>query len=184
MGLIYWIVVGLIAGWLAGKVMKGSGYGVLVDIVLGILGGIFGGGLSSAIWDARYLARRRHHWLDHRCVCRCGDSGVDHAAVEKGVTQHRKKLKRVPKAGRAGGANRNCFKKTLVGFASLWVRDQKPLDGRFPLVLQERVQRLLFTTFEPGRLLVGHLRMVRPHAPRRRWTGRRRGLRPIRSEDR
>jgi uncharacterized membrane protein YeaQ/YmgE (transglycosylase-associated protein family) len=43
MGLIYWIVVGLIAGWLAGKVMKGGGYGVLVDIILGILGGIIGG---------------------------------------------------------------------------------------------------------------------------------------------
>jgi uncharacterized membrane protein YeaQ/YmgE (transglycosylase-associated protein family) len=43
MGLISWIVVGLIAGWLAGKVMKGGGYGVVVDIVLGILGGIVGG---------------------------------------------------------------------------------------------------------------------------------------------
>jgi uncharacterized membrane protein YeaQ/YmgE (transglycosylase-associated protein family) len=44
MGLIYWIVVGLAAGWLAGKVMKGSGCGVLVDIVLGgIVGGwVFG----------------------------------------------------------------------------------------------------------------------------------------------
>ena len=41
--MIYWIVVGLIAGWLAGKVMKGGGYGVLVDIVLGILGAIVGG---------------------------------------------------------------------------------------------------------------------------------------------
>jgi uncharacterized membrane protein YeaQ/YmgE (transglycosylase-associated protein family) len=40
---IYWIVVGLIAGWLAGKVMKGGGYGVIVDIILGILGGILGG---------------------------------------------------------------------------------------------------------------------------------------------
>jgi uncharacterized membrane protein YeaQ/YmgE (transglycosylase-associated protein family) len=42
-GLIYWVVVGLIAGWLAGKVMKGGGYGLLVDIVLGILGAIVGG---------------------------------------------------------------------------------------------------------------------------------------------
>jgi uncharacterized membrane protein YeaQ/YmgE (transglycosylase-associated protein family) len=42
MGVISWIVVGLIAGWLAGQVMKGSGYGVLVDIVLGILGGVGG----------------------------------------------------------------------------------------------------------------------------------------------
>lgn len=44
-GIIWWIVVGLIAGWLAGQVMKGGGYGVLADIVLGILGGILGGWL-------------------------------------------------------------------------------------------------------------------------------------------
>jgi uncharacterized membrane protein YeaQ/YmgE (transglycosylase-associated protein family) len=43
MELIRWIVVGLIAGWLAGQVMKGGGYGVLVDIILGILGGVVGG---------------------------------------------------------------------------------------------------------------------------------------------
>lgn len=39
MGFLAWIVVGLIAGWLAGQVMKGGGYGALVDIILGILGG-------------------------------------------------------------------------------------------------------------------------------------------------
>jgi uncharacterized membrane protein YeaQ/YmgE (transglycosylase-associated protein family) len=43
MGFLYWIIVGLIAGWLAGKVMKGGGYGVLVDIILGILGALVGG---------------------------------------------------------------------------------------------------------------------------------------------
>jgi uncharacterized membrane protein YeaQ/YmgE (transglycosylase-associated protein family) len=43
MGFAYWILVGLIAGWLAGQVMKGGGYGVLVDIILGILGGVVGG---------------------------------------------------------------------------------------------------------------------------------------------
>ena len=43
MGFITWIVVGLIAGWLAGQVMKGGGYGVLVDIILGIFGGVLGG---------------------------------------------------------------------------------------------------------------------------------------------
>jgi len=42
-GLIWWIIVGLIAGWAAGKIMKGGGYGVLADIVLGILGAIVGG---------------------------------------------------------------------------------------------------------------------------------------------
>jgi uncharacterized membrane protein YeaQ/YmgE (transglycosylase-associated protein family) len=35
-------VVGLIAGWLAGQVMKDGGYGMLADILLGILGGIVG----------------------------------------------------------------------------------------------------------------------------------------------
>jgi uncharacterized membrane protein YeaQ/YmgE (transglycosylase-associated protein family) len=43
MNFIAWIVVGLIAGWLAGQVMKGGGYGTVVDIILGILGGVVGG---------------------------------------------------------------------------------------------------------------------------------------------
>ena len=42
-GIIWWIVVGLIAGWAAGKIMKGGGYGVVADILLGIVGGIVGG---------------------------------------------------------------------------------------------------------------------------------------------
>lgn len=49
MGLLAWIVVGLIAGWLAGQVMKGGGYGVVGDIILGIVGGIIGGFLASAV---------------------------------------------------------------------------------------------------------------------------------------
>lgn len=43
MGFLTWMLVGLIAGWLAGQVMKGGGYGILVDIILGILGGFVGG---------------------------------------------------------------------------------------------------------------------------------------------
>jgi uncharacterized membrane protein YeaQ/YmgE (transglycosylase-associated protein family) len=52
MSLLYLMVVGLIAGWLAGQVMKGGGYGVLVDIILGILGGLVGGWLFGmlGIW--------------------------------------------------------------------------------------------------------------------------------------
>ncbi len=52
--MIYWIIVGLIAGWLAGLVMKGGGYGILVDIILGILGGVLGGWLFGrlGIWPA------------------------------------------------------------------------------------------------------------------------------------
>ena len=52
--MIYSILVGLIAGWLAGQVMKGGGYGVLMDIVLGLLGGIIGGWVfgSLGVWPA------------------------------------------------------------------------------------------------------------------------------------
>jgi len=42
-GIIWWVVVGLIAGWAAGRIMKGGGYGVVADILLGIVGGIVGG---------------------------------------------------------------------------------------------------------------------------------------------
>ena len=48
-GLLYWIIVGLVAGFLAGKVMKGGGYGVLMDIVLGMLGAIVGGWLFGML---------------------------------------------------------------------------------------------------------------------------------------
>ncbi len=45
MGLIAWIIVGLIAGWLAGQIMKGSGYGLLGHIALGLVGAVVGGWL-------------------------------------------------------------------------------------------------------------------------------------------
>ena len=48
-GLLWMIVVGLIAGWLAGKVMKGGGYGVLLDIVIGIIGAMIGGWLFGML---------------------------------------------------------------------------------------------------------------------------------------
>jgi uncharacterized membrane protein YeaQ/YmgE (transglycosylase-associated protein family) len=43
MSLLWTILLGGIAGWLAGKVMKGDGYGIVVDIVLGLIGGWLGG---------------------------------------------------------------------------------------------------------------------------------------------
>lgn len=50
MGIISWLVVGLIAGWLAGMVMKGGGYGVVGDIVLGIIGAVVGGFLATTVF--------------------------------------------------------------------------------------------------------------------------------------
>jgi uncharacterized membrane protein YeaQ/YmgE (transglycosylase-associated protein family) len=48
-GLIWWIIVGLVAGWAAGKIMKGSGYGTLMDIALGIVGAVVGGFLLGLV---------------------------------------------------------------------------------------------------------------------------------------
>ena len=47
MGIFMWILVGLVAGWLTGKIMKGSGYGFIVDILLGIAGALIGGFIAS-----------------------------------------------------------------------------------------------------------------------------------------
>ena len=49
MTIIVWIVLGLVAGWLAGQVMKGGGYGVVGDIVLGIVGALVGGFLTGLV---------------------------------------------------------------------------------------------------------------------------------------
>ena len=44
-GLIGWIIIGLIAGWLAGKIARGAGYGCITDIILGLVGSLLGGWL-------------------------------------------------------------------------------------------------------------------------------------------
>ena len=49
MFLVWMIVVGLIAGWATGKIMKGSGYGVFTDILLGIVGALVGGRLMALL---------------------------------------------------------------------------------------------------------------------------------------
>jgi uncharacterized membrane protein YeaQ/YmgE (transglycosylase-associated protein family) len=45
------LVVGLIAGWLAGLVMRGGGYGVVGDIIIGIVGALLGGFIASAVFN-------------------------------------------------------------------------------------------------------------------------------------
>jgi uncharacterized membrane protein YeaQ/YmgE (transglycosylase-associated protein family) len=42
-GLIWFLLVGLIAGWLAGRIMKGGSYGLMGDLVVGVLGSVIGG---------------------------------------------------------------------------------------------------------------------------------------------
>ena len=74
-GLFAWLIIGLIAGWLAGKIARGRGFGCITDIVLGIVGsfiggwifvklGIFGGGfwysLAAATLGAVVLVSIAH----------------------------------------------------------------------------------------------------------------------------
>jgi uncharacterized membrane protein YeaQ/YmgE (transglycosylase-associated protein family) len=42
-GIILWIIVGLIAGWLTGQLMKGGGYGLVGDLIVGLIGALIGG---------------------------------------------------------------------------------------------------------------------------------------------
>jgi uncharacterized membrane protein YeaQ/YmgE (transglycosylase-associated protein family) len=46
-GILAWLVVGLIAGWLAGQVMRGGGFGLVGDIIVGIIGAVVGGFLAA-----------------------------------------------------------------------------------------------------------------------------------------
>ncbi len=50
MGILSWIIVGLIAGWVAGALMRGHGFGILGDIIVGILGALIGGFIAEAVF--------------------------------------------------------------------------------------------------------------------------------------
>jgi uncharacterized membrane protein YeaQ/YmgE (transglycosylase-associated protein family) len=45
-GIIAWIIIGVLAGWITGKLMKGSGFGFLMDMVVGLVGAFIGGFIS------------------------------------------------------------------------------------------------------------------------------------------
>jgi uncharacterized membrane protein YeaQ/YmgE (transglycosylase-associated protein family) len=49
MGILSWLVIGLVAGWLTGKIMGGPGKGVLMDIIIGLLGALAGGFLAGLV---------------------------------------------------------------------------------------------------------------------------------------
>jgi uncharacterized membrane protein YeaQ/YmgE (transglycosylase-associated protein family) len=48
-GIIAWIIIGAIAGWLAGVLVKGGGFGLIVDIIVGIIGAFIGGWLAGVL---------------------------------------------------------------------------------------------------------------------------------------
>jgi uncharacterized membrane protein YeaQ/YmgE (transglycosylase-associated protein family) len=47
MDLLWFLIIGLVAGWLAGVLVKGGGFGVIGDIVVGVIGAVLGGWLFS-----------------------------------------------------------------------------------------------------------------------------------------
>ena len=51
MGILAWLVIGLIAGWLAGELMRGSGFGLLGNIIVGIIGALIGGFLATTLFN-------------------------------------------------------------------------------------------------------------------------------------
>jgi uncharacterized membrane protein YeaQ/YmgE (transglycosylase-associated protein family) len=48
-GIIVWLIIGAIAGWIAGALVRGGGFGLLGDIVVGIIGALIGGWLAGAL---------------------------------------------------------------------------------------------------------------------------------------
>jgi uncharacterized membrane protein YeaQ/YmgE (transglycosylase-associated protein family) len=46
---IGWIIIGLLAGWIAGTVTRGRGFGCLVDVVLGLIGAVIGGWIFTRL---------------------------------------------------------------------------------------------------------------------------------------
>ncbi len=49
MNIILFLLIGAVAGWLAGKLMKGGGFGLVVNIIVGVIGGFLGGWLMSLV---------------------------------------------------------------------------------------------------------------------------------------
>lgn len=48
-GILVWIIIGIVAGWLAGKLVKGEGYGIIGDVIVGIVGAFIGGWLATRL---------------------------------------------------------------------------------------------------------------------------------------
>jgi uncharacterized membrane protein YeaQ/YmgE (transglycosylase-associated protein family) len=66
--LIVILIVGLIAGWLAGKIMKGSGFGIVGDLIVGIVGAFIG----SWLWGVLHLPVIANFWVSAIVIATVG----------------------------------------------------------------------------------------------------------------
>ena len=62
MVILTWVVVGLIAGWFAGLLMRGGGYGLAGDIIIGVVGGILGGWISTTFFHINAVVSGINIW--------------------------------------------------------------------------------------------------------------------------
>jgi uncharacterized membrane protein YeaQ/YmgE (transglycosylase-associated protein family) len=66
--LIVILIVGLIAGWLAGKIMRGSGFGIIGDLIVGIIGAFIG----TWLWGALHLPTIANFWINAIVIATVG----------------------------------------------------------------------------------------------------------------
>jgi uncharacterized membrane protein YeaQ/YmgE (transglycosylase-associated protein family) len=66
MSILIWIISGIIAGWLAGLIVKGGGFGLIGDLLVGLIGGLIGG------WLAGVLGLQASSWLGQILVAALG----------------------------------------------------------------------------------------------------------------
>src|SRR4051812_33552257 len=78
MSIIGWLVLGLIAGFIASRIVNKTGEGVILDIVLGIIGAVVGASRSPSLELRRYRFQSLQHACGHRrCDCRAGSLSRD-----------------------------------------------------------------------------------------------------------
>ncbi|CAG1006179.1 hypothetical protein ANAEL_03394 [Anaerolineales bacterium] len=66
MSILIWIISGIVAGWLAGLVVKGGGFGLIGDLIVGLVGGVIGG------WLAGVLGLQASSWIGQILVAALG----------------------------------------------------------------------------------------------------------------
>jgi uncharacterized membrane protein YeaQ/YmgE (transglycosylase-associated protein family) len=49
MNLVWFLIIGIVAGWLAGQLMKGGGFGLIGDLIIGVIGAFIGGWLFGVL---------------------------------------------------------------------------------------------------------------------------------------
>ncbi len=72
MNIVYFLLIGAVSGWLAGIVLKGGGFGLLGNIIVGIIGALIGGFLFWFPWSFR----KRIAWFHCNCYRWCDCTSI------------------------------------------------------------------------------------------------------------